>query len=518
MEIEFKLPELGENVHSGDIVKVLVREGQTIEANQGVCELETDKAVVEIPCPHAGRIVKVHFTQGQTVQVGQTLLTLVREAEKPQSAPPPPPAELKAAPAPAAEPAPPATAFVSPPRTEGAPSLDVASHGTATLRGQGRFSPVLPAPIHPPIDGGAEGIELMGPIAGISAPSTPRPAEPLYGPDEPIPAGPATRRLARELGVDLRSVRGSGPRGRITPEDVQAAAQSAVAAQSADIAERFTGAAEFIAPRVVSSDARSQAAVPRPEGPSIFWQPIQPPGEPAQDNWGPIRREKMSRIRQTIAAQMVRSASTIPHVTNFDDADVTELEQLRRQVPPGYLGANVKLTLMPFVMKAVAIALRHHPVLNASIDEEKQEITYKEYVHLGIAVDTPRGLVVPVIRNVDRMSIPELARAVANVAERARNVQFAIEELRGGTFSISNLGAVGGAYSTPIINYPEAGILLLGKARWLPVVRDGRVEPRFMLPLSLSYDHRLVDGAAAGRFLNEVIDWLQNPGRLLLAG
>jgi pyruvate dehydrogenase E2 component (dihydrolipoamide acetyltransferase) len=224
----------------------------------------------------------------------------------------------------------------------------------------------------------------------------------------------------------------------------------------------------------------------------------------------------MPRIRQTIAAQMSRSASTIPHVTNFDDADVTDLDQLRRGVPKGFLGANLKLTAMPFVMKAVAIALRRHPVVNASLDEEDQQIVYKEYVHVGVAVDTPRGLVVPALRNVDRMSIPELARALASLAERARGMEFGIEDLRGGTFTVSNLGAVGGQYSTPIINYPEVALLLLGRSRWTPVVREGKIEPRLLMPLSLSFDHRIIDGATAARFLNDVIDMLQSPGKLLL--
>ncbi|NUQ64092.1 MAG: 2-oxo acid dehydrogenase subunit E2, partial [Pirellulales bacterium] len=253
--------------------------------------------------------------------------------------------------------------------------------------------------------------------------------------------------------------------------------------------------------------------------PSASIQPVVPPGEPGQDAWGAVRRDRMSKIRKTIAAQMVRSAATAVHLTNFDDADITELEQLRKGVPKGWLGANVKLTTMPFVMKAVAIALRRHPMLNASLDEAAEQIIYKEYVHLGVAVDTARGLVVPVVRNVDRMTIPEIARALGSVAERARAVQFALEELRGGSFTVSNMGAVGGTYSTPIINYPEVAVLLLGRSRWLPVVRDNgaRIEPRLMLPLSLSYDHRLVDGATAARFLNDVIDYLQTPGKLLLA-
>jgi len=289
--------------------------------------------------------------------------------------------------------------------------------------------------------------------------------------------------MARELGVDLRQVQGTGQRGRITPEDVQAAASSAIAAR-----------------------------------PSVQVEAVVPPGEPGTDPWGPVRRERMSQIRRTIAAHMALSASTIPHVTNFDDADVTELEQLRKSVPPGLLGPNIKLTTMPLVMKAVALALRRHPMLNASLDEQAGQIVYKQYVNLGIAVDTPRGLVVPAIRNADRLSIAELARALAEVADKARTARFTLEEIRGGTFTISNLGAVGGAYSTPIINHPEVAILLVGRARWLAAVRDGRVEPRYLMPLSLSYDHRLVDGAAAGRFLNEVIDHLQSPGKLLLVG
>lgn len=431
MNIEFKLPELGENITSGDVVNVLVREGQTIAANQGILELETDKAVVEIPCPHAGKIAKIHVKKGDTAKVGQTILTI--EVADKESAP-------KAAPA--------------------APSPAAAAAAA-------------PAPPPPP-------------KAKEAVPPPPAPAaeETAIPPGAPIPAGPAARRIARELGVDIRRVRGTGQRGQITPEDVRAA---------------------------VTPPAGAVAAAPSVE-------PVVPPGEAGQDAWGPIRREKMTQIRRTIAAHMARSASTIPHVTNFDDADITELDNLRKGVPQGYFGANLKLTNTPLIIKAVAMALRRHPTLNASLDEANQQIVYKQYVHLGIAVDTPRGLVVPVIRNVDRMSIAEVVRALASVAERARSVQFGIEDLRGGTFTISNLGAVGGSYSTPIINHPEVAILLLGRSRWMPVVRDGQMVPRLMLPLSLSYDHRLVDGATAGRFLNEVIDYLQSPGRLVLAG
>jgi pyruvate dehydrogenase E2 component (dihydrolipoamide acetyltransferase) len=293
------------------------------------------------------------------------------------------------------------------------------------------------------------------------------------------PAGPAVRRLARELGVDLARVRGTGPTGRIVREDVIAAVRQA------------SSGAPAARPRATAGTE--------------------------QDDWGPIRREQMSRMRKTIAANMVRSVSTIPHLTNFDDADVTELERLRKESAAEYAKSNLKLTALAFVIKAVSLSLRQHPSINASIDPEKGEIVYKEYVNIGLAVDTPRGLVVPVLRDCDELSIPQIAQAIADTAEKAKNAQYGVEDLRGGTFTISNLGAVGGAYSTPIINWPEVAILLLGRSRKMPVVHEDRIEPRLMMPLSLSYDHRLVDGAMAARFLSEVIGYLESPGRLLLA-
>ena len=292
------------------------------------------------------------------------------------------------------------------------------------------------------------------------------------------PAGPAVRRLARELGVDLARVAGSGPTGRILREDVIAAVRQASAAPS-----------------------RSRSTSSSTE----------------RDDWGPIRREQMSRMRKTIATNMVRSVSTIPHLTNFDDADVTELEQLRKASTQEYAKNNIKLTALAFVVKAVSLSLRQHPAVNASVDMEKGEIVYKDYVNVGLAVDTPRGLVVPVLRDCDQMSIPQMAQSIAETAEKAKNAQYGLEDLRGGTFTISNLGAIGGAYSTPIINWPEVAILLVGRSRKMPMVHEDRVEPRLMMPLSLSYDHRIIDGALAARFLKEVIGYLESPGRLLLA-
>jgi pyruvate dehydrogenase E2 component (dihydrolipoamide acetyltransferase) len=268
------------------------------------------------------------------------------------------------------------------------------------------------------------------------------------------------------------------------------------------------------APAAAAAAAAPAAPAAAKAGPRT---PQTPPGVESEDAFGKTRREKFSRIRKTIAANMSRSASTIPHVTNFDEADITELDEIRTESAADYQGVSIKLTMMPFIMKSVAHALKLHPLLNAQIDTESDEIVYKDYVNLGVAVDTPRGLVVPVVKGVDHMTIPQIAHAMSKVSENARTNQFALEDLRGGSFTISNLGAVGGIYSTPIINHPEVAILLVGRSRKLPVVVGDEVKIRLMMPLSLSYDHRLIDGATAARFLNEVISLLHAPGRLLLS-
>ncbi|RLS36083.1 MAG: biotin/lipoyl-binding protein [Planctomycetota bacterium] len=440
MATEFKLPDLGENIASGDVVSVFVSAGDVVRPGQALLEVETDKAVIEVPCPPGGRVTSVLVKKGDTVKVGQTLVML--EAAGSASPPAAKPAE-KAPPKPAAAPA-----VQAAPATAAAPAAKAA----------------LPLPVAAP----TVAATIENPLATESASG---------GAIEP--AGPAVRRLARELGVDLAKVRGSGPGGRILREDVVAAVRQ--------------GSAQGAA-------GRSGATV-----------------DSERDDWGPVHREQMSRMRRTIAANMVRSVSTIPHLTNFDDADVTELERLRKASAGDHAKANVKLTALSFVIKAVSLSLRQHPAINASIDVEKGEILYKDYVNIGLAVDTPRGLVVPVLRACDQLSIPQIAEAIAETAEKAKHAQYGIEDLRGGTFTISNLGAIGGTYSTPIINWPEVAILLVGRSRKMPVVHEDRIEPRLMMPLSLSYDHRIVDGALAARFLKDVIGFLESPGRLLLA-
>ena len=440
MATEFTLPDLGENIASGDVVTVFVSEGDVIKPGQALLEVETDKAVIEVPCPPGGQITKVLVKKGETVKVGQPLVLLDAVGAAAGSSAP----VAKAAAAVAAQPA------VSPAAVS--PASKVKPEPT----------PAVPLPA-------AENGRLSSDVAEPAPPAAVATVE---------PAGPAVRRLARELGVDLARVRGSGPGGRIVREDVIAAVRQASAAP-----------------------ARS-----RPESTAT-----------ERDDWGPIRREQMSRMRKTIAANMLRSVSTIPHLTNFDDADVTELEHLRKTSTQEYAKNNIKLTALAFVVKAVSLSLRDHPAVNATVDMEKGEIIYKDYVNIGLAVDTPRGLVVPVLRDCDQISIPQMAQAIAETADKAKNAQYGLEDLRGGTFTISNLGAIGGTYSTPIINWPEVAILLVGRSRKMPMVHDDRIEPRLMMPLSLSYDHRIIDGALAAHFLKEVIGYLESPGRLLLA-
>jgi pyruvate dehydrogenase E2 component (dihydrolipoamide acetyltransferase) len=441
MATEFKLPDLGENIAAGDVVSVFVSAGDVVKPGQALLEVETDKAVIEVPCPPGGRVASVLVKKGDTVKVGQTLVTLEAAGDAPAAVKAP----AKPTPAPAA----------APPEPKQAPVTVAAPPAPAP-------QPARPAPVPEP-----------------APESVPEPA-PTSSAAKVEPAGPAVRRLARELGVDLARVRGTGPGGRILREDVVSAVRQGSAQSAATTAAAAAGGTQ-------------------------------------RDDWGPVRREQLSRMRRTIAANMVRSVSTIPHLTNFDDADVTELERLRKASAEDHAKANVKLTALSFVIKAVSLSLRQHPAINSSIDIEKGEVLYKDYVNIGLAVDTPRGLVVPVIRGCDQMSIPQIAQAIAETADKAKHAQYGIEDLRGGTFTISNLGAIGGTYSTPIINWPEVAILLLGRSRKMPVVHEDRIEPRLMMPLSLSYDHRIIDGALAARFLREVIGYLESPGRLLLA-
>ena len=444
MAVEIKIPSLGEGVESGDVLEVMVAEGDAIEKGQPILELETDKATVMVPSSEGGVVKSINCGEGDTVAVGQAVLTI--EAFESNEA---------AAPAPAAAPEP-----VAAPEPEPAPAPPAAPTPAPVAAAP---APVAPAP---------------APVT----PAAPTPAPAVPSPSAEVAAGPAIRRFAREVGVDLSTVQGTGENGRIVREDVLKVVREGAGSRS-------SGAG---------------AVAPAAGGES--------------DAYGPVHIEKMPKIRQTIAKKMHESWTTCPRVTNFDDADVTQLEQIRQSSKADYAAEGVKLTTMPFLIKSVAMALKAHPTINASIDLDAGQVIYKDYVNVGIAVDTERGLVVPNLRNADKMGIPDIARALGEMAVGVREGNFAVEDLRGGSFTISNLGAIGGTYSTPIINTPETAILLVGRSRKMPiVVENDEVAVRLMMPLSLSYDHRLIDGGAAARFLNEVKGYLEAPSRLLLA-
>lgn len=462
MPTEFKLPDLGENIESADVLKVLVAEGDAISAEDPVIEVETDKATIEVPCPHGGKIASINVAEGDSINVGDVILTVEGEGgddekeEKPKKK-----EKKKSEPEPEEE-----------PEKEEEPEDEPEDEPEQ----EDEEEPAEEEPAKP---------------EKPKAPSRSRPSASATKPSASgAPASPSVRKLARELGVDLATVN-PGDDGRINREDVIAAVKG-------------------------SSKAAAPAAKAKSSAPATPAADL-PDGSDGSDDYGPTRTAKLPKIRQTIAKKMVESSTTIPHVTNFDDADVTELEKIRKSSKDDYEKQGIKLTPLPFVIKACAQALRNHPVINASLDMDGGQVIYKQYVSIGIAVDTDRGLIVPVIRDVDRMSIPEIAESIMQVASSVRDGSFDLSDLRGGTFTVSNLGAIGGQYSTPIINSPEVAILLPGRSRMVAVPKEDGVHPRLMMPLSLSYDHRLVDGGAAARFLNDVKSYLENPGRLLLA-
>lgn len=480
MGIEVKLPELADGVESADILGVLVKPGDSVKKNQGIVEIETDKATAEIPSPQAGKVAKVHVTPGQTVKVGSVLLTLegaesATGGDRPETAPP---ARKESAVQ--------AEKSAKPKAPSPLPEEKAAVGGSSTRsKTPANSKKASPPPTAVPADTTAASTRAATSAAPSRSVATP--SSPSLAPDErPVAAGPAIRRFAREVGVDLSTIQGSGEGGRITREDVL----------------EMVRRANRTASQLSQSASSDQMAVP---------------GTPADDDWGPISIEPASRIRRTIAAKMHESWSTVPRVTNFDDADVTELDKIREASRADYASRGLKLSSMPFVIKAVSMALRHHPIMNAAYDMEEGSIVYKKYISIGVAMDTERGLVVPALRNTDHLSISEIARELTKLVDRVRENDFTVDDLRGSTFSISNLGAIGGTYSTPIVNFPEVAILLIGRSRKMPVVVNDQIAVRLMMPLSLSYDHRIIDGGIAARFLNDLISYLEEPGRLLLA-
>ena len=416
MAFEFKFPDIGEGLTEGEIVRWLVKEGDEIKEGQPLVEVETDKALAEIPSPRTGVILRILAKEKEIVKVGQVIVIIGEKGES-LAAPPPKPksvgvvGELEEAP-------------------EEAPAVAA------------RAEAVKPA--------------LVSPHAM---------------------ATPAVRALAKELGVDIDKVKGTGPEGRVLEKDVR---------QAAEAKEK----------------------------------PVEEVKKPTKvkkyDLYGYVDRIPLRGVRRSIAKAMVKSKYTAPHVTTMDEADVTELWKIREKEKKAAEKKGIKLTILPFIIKATIAGLVEHPYLNATLDDENEEIILKKYYNIGVATDTPEGLMVPVVKNAKDKSILQLAEELTQLAEKARNRTIDLADLKGGTFTITNYGALGGIYGTPIINHPEVAILGTGKIRDMPVVRDGKIEIRKILYLALSFDHRVVDGAEAARFLNTVIARLEDPDLILL--
>jgi len=425
--MDIKLPRLGEGAESGTVVSIFVKPGDQIKEGQTILELENEKAVAPIPSSANGRVSKLYVKEGDKLSVGQSILALETDG-------------AGAVATPAAQPA--AAPAETEPRPPAAPR-EVTRPTTPTAR-------EVPS------------VETVGePATGEAA------------------ASPSVRKLAQEIGLDLRRVRGSGHGGRIMLEDVRAYVQQ-------------------LQQRSFEAPAARAPAEPKAAAERIDF-----------GKWGPYTRQPLSSLRKVVARRMGESWSAVPRVTQFDEADITGVAALRKVYAEQYKKQGGHLTLTPILMKVVVEALKKFPSFNSSLDEATDEIVFKDYYHIGVAVDTEQGLIVPVIRDVDKKNLLQLSRELAEVAERTRQRKISTEELQGGSFTISNQGGIGGGFFTPIVNKPEVAILGVGRGVLKPVVRDGKIEPRTMLPLGLSYDHRVIDGGAAARFIVELVKSLE---------
>ena len=449
MATEVTLPDVGEGIESGTVVGVLVKEGDRINKDQPLVELETDKAVVEVPSSAAGVVKQVNVKEGQEAKIG-SVLVVIEEGEGAEVG------QAEAAPdegaaAPAAE---------AQPKVDEAPPTQAAEQSSA------------------PSERPAQAQQSSGNGAA-------RPAADDESPDRLVPAAPSVRRLARELGVDIHQVNGTGVLGRISASDVR-------------------NAAGGVAPVGATAAQQAPAAPPLPDF----------------SRYGETERSAMSGVRKATLRAMTTAWGTVPMVTHFDQADITELEVLRKRYQPLAEEVEAKLTPTAILLKVVASALRRFPDFNASIDVEKLEVVHKKYVNVGVAVDTDAGLLVPVIKNADQKGMIELAKELGEMAEKARDRKLTLEEMQGGNFSISNLGGIGGVGFTPIVTPPEVAILGVSRASVQPVwnKQSESFEPKTIMPLSLTYDHRLIDGAAAARFLRWICMALEEPFLVALEG
>ena len=466
--VEFKVPELGENVAGGDVMRVMVNPGDTIAQNQPVLELETDKATIEVPSTVAGTVKEVRVKKGDKVQVGAVVLTVDENGAS---------ASQKTAPEPK-----------KPPETKPEASKELRDHKVLSMPSRApqppddaRGKPLDDARGKPVDDDRAK----EAPAAAAPQPPPPqRPVEPAE-PRAVVPASPAVRRLAREIGIQVRDVQGSGPGGRISQEDVK------------EHARRLLSNVGTAAPMAPPRTTRSL---------------------PDFEKWGPVERQPWSNIRRATSEHLSYAWNAIPHVTQCDKADITSLDALRRQYKDQVAKAGGNLTVTAMLVRVLATAVKHFPQFNASIDTDRGELIFKKYVNVGVAVDTDRGLLVPVIRNADQKNITQISIEIQQAADKARDRKLTLEEMSGGGITISNLGGIGGTYFTPIVNWPEVAILGVSRGAMEPVWKDDTFEPRLMLPLSLSYDHRVIDGADAMRFLRWIVEAIEQPFLLSLIG
>jgi pyruvate dehydrogenase E2 component (dihydrolipoamide acetyltransferase) len=426
MPFNFVLPDLGAGITEGVIRKWLVKEGDTVEEHQVVLEIETDKAVVEVPSPKKGTVAKINKEEGDIVKVGEVLMAISEEGEA---------AEAKFAEAKPAE---------TMPAEEKPKSVSVVGE---LPEEEGEAPEAKPAEAKEK----PKSVSVVGVLPEEEA--------------EAVLATPAVRALARELGVKIESIRGSGPAGSIRTEDVKAASEK---------------------------------------------------GKKVEDKYGPSQRIPLRGLRRTIAKNLGLSQKTTVFVTGMEEADITDLWELREKEKKALQDKGIHLTFLPFIMKAVIHALAGHPMLNASIDDEREEIILKKYFTLGVAVDTPDGLMVPVIKDAGKKTILDLAEELQELGIKARERKIKLEEMKGSTFTITNYGHFGGTFATPIINYPEVAILGTGKISEKPWVKNGQIVIRKILPLSLTFDHRVTDGVDASQFLTKVVSYLEDPALIFI--
>lgn len=422
MKFEFQFPDIGEGIHEGVIIKWLVDVGEAIKEGQSLAEVETDKVTTEIPSPRSGSVLELKAKKGDKINVGQVFITIDTDGKEVE--------ELKE-------------------------KKEVVEEETAGVVGEViASSEVIPA-----------STEFVRETSKVLS--------------NKVLATPVARKMAKDLGIDISTLEGSGPNGRVMKEDIQKVSEMKLTSKT-----EATLSKPMIEPLVLADER--------------------------------VERVPLTKIRKTISERMTQSRFTIPHTTAMDEIDITKLDNLRRKYKDILVEEDVNLTYLPFVIKAVITVLKQFPEFNSSLDEEKEELVLKHYYNIGIATDTDRGLMVPVVKEADRMSVVELARAIDDITSRAKENKVDLQELRGGTFTITNYGSIGGYFGIPIINFPESAILGLGRAVKKPIVKDDEIAIAMIMPLSLSYDHRTIDGASGAKFLNLIKELLANPEMLLL--